>query len=276
MFAEEMDNAIYSVSHLLDKIPDQKGYFAHSHNYCEILLFLRGDADYFVEGKQYSLKPYDMILIPRHMPHCLILNSKAPYENYVLHFHDSLLFIKDRKKLFRSPLIFNVESDTELLALFGRLDTAYETYEKEDFHSTAQCLCQEIVTYCCYMERIPAPNIGKGNMMIPNVLQYITSHLEEDLDADRLAREFSVSPSHLQNTFSQEMRTGLKQYIMQKKILAAHNDMSEGLSAGEAAAKYGFREYSTFYRLYRKTFACSPSERKGGQPKKGTVSCRKT
>ena len=43
-------------------------------------------------------------------------------------------------------------------------------------------------------------------------------------------------------------------------------DMAEGLSAGEAAAKYGFREYSTFYRLYRKAFACSPSERKGRKP----------
>jgi len=275
MFAEEMDNAIYSVSHLLDPKPDQKGYFAHSHNYCELLLFLGGDADYFVEGKQYRLKPFDLVLIPRHMPHCLILNSQVPYENYVLHFHDSLLFIKDRERLFRAPLIFNIETDNELLSLFRRFDALYDAYEREDFHCCAQCLCQEIVTHCCYMERIPAPYVGKGRVLIPNVLQFIAAHLEEELDADRLAREFSVSSSHLQNTFSAEMKTGLKQYIMQKKVVAAYHDMAEGLSAGEAAAKYGFGEYSTFYRLYRKTFGKSPSERKH-TPEKGRVGQRKS
>lgn len=261
MFAEEMDNAIYSVSHLIDKQPKQKEYIVHSHNYSEILLFLGGDADYFVDGMQYRLKLYDLILIPRHTLHCLSLNSTAPYENYVIHFYDDLLFIKNRERLFRSPNIFNVENDHELLDCFRKLDVLYETYDKEDFHCCAQCLCQEIVTHCCYRERIPADNVKISNVLLPNVLQYIAAHLDGALSADLLAKEFNVSRSHLQNSFSAEMKMGLKQYIMQKKIIAAHNDMAEGLSAGDAAAKYGFGEYSTFYRLYRKIFGVSPSKK---------------
>ena len=250
MFAEKMDNAIYAVSHLVDMNPVQKEYMFHSHNYCEILLFLGGDADYFVDGKQYRLEPYDLILIPKKSTHCLILNSAEPYENYVIHFHDSLLYLKHKEKLFRPPVIFNVKADRDLLELFASFDRFYDRYEKEDFHCIAQCLCQEIVTHCCYMERVAALSLGTGGRLIPNILQYIDSHLTEPLGAELLSKEFNISRSYLQNIFSSEMKTGLKQYIMTRKIKAAHHDIIEGISAGEAASRYGFCEYSTFYRLY--------------------------
>jgi len=47
---------------------------------------------------------------------------------------------------------------------------------------------------------------------------------------------------------------------MQKKIFAAHNDLINGNSATAAAGKYHFNDYSTFYRLYKKTFGTPPSD----------------
>ncbi len=259
MFAEEMDNAIYSVSHLLDEQPKQMEYMVHSHNYSEILLFLSGDADYFVDGMQYSLKPYDLILIPRHTTHCLMLNSPMPYENYVIHFYESLLFLKHKEKLFQPPEIFNVKGESELLAMFAALDRYHGRYDKEDFDCIAQSLCQSIATYCCYMDRVPAVSVGACRPLIPNLLHYIDSHLTESLSADQLAKQFKISRSYLQNMFSSEMKVGLRQYVTTRKIKAAHSDMADGLSAGEAALKYGFEEYSTFYRLYKKICGASPS-----------------
>ena len=58
------------------------------------------------------------------------------------------------------------------------------------------------------------------------------------------------------------MRIGLKKYIMQKKIYAAHADITHGMTPGEACEKYSFGEYSTFYRLYKKHFDSSPREKK--------------
>lgn len=272
MFAEAMDNAVYSVSHLLDEAPKQKEYMVHSHNYCEILLFLRGDADYFVDGKQYRLKPYDLILIPKRTTHCLILNSAAPYENYVIHFYDSLLYLKHREKLFLPPTIFNIKADRELLDLFSSFDRCHERYAKEDFQHTAQCLCQNIVTYFCYMERVPAVSMGTSGRLIPNIVQYIDSHLTEELTADVLAKEFSISRSYLQNMFSSEMKQGLKQYVMVRKVKAAQNEILNGTAVGDVALRYGFRDYSTFFRLYKKVFGISPS----GVKQQRTLEGRKT
>ena len=54
------------------------------------------------------------------------------------------------------------------------------------------------------------------------------------------------------------MHIGLKKYIMQKKIYAAHADLSGGISPMDVCEKYAFGDYSIFYRLYKKTFETSP------------------
>ena len=62
--------------------------------------------------------------------------------------------------------------------------------------------------------------------------------------------------------FSQKMKIGLKKYIMQKKIYAAHKDISKGLAPSDTCEKYSIGDYSTFYRLYKKHFGSSPREKK--------------
>ena len=56
-----------------------------------------------------------------------------------------------------------------------------------------------------------------------------------------------------------------KKYIMQKKIYAAHRDLLNGLSPSTVCEKYGFGDYSSFYRLYRKTFNASPNKKTTAQ-----------
>jgi len=63
------------------------------------------------------------------------------------------------------------------------------------------------------------------------------------------------------------MQIGLKQYIIQKKILAAHNDLLCGLSATRIAEQYHFHDYSTYFRLDKniRTFSFRrPQKRFGG------------
>ena len=72
-----------------------------------------------------------------------------------------------------------------------------------------------------------------------------------------------LSRSYVQNVFSQHMHIGLKTYIMQKKIYAAHADLGRGLGPSEVCEKYAFGDYSVFYRLYKKTFHTSPGSKHG-------------
>ena len=251
---------VYDVSHSLMEVPDETLFYRHMHPHCELLLFIRGDADYFIDGNCYRLHPYDLLLIPEGIYHYLTLRSAAQYENYVVNFRESLLPGGTVRRLFEGPNVFNIGADTELMGLFSRLDLCHSLYGWEDFRCAAACLVQEILLYCAYAKRTPAPASEKRSELLADTLRYIDAHLEDDLDAEILAEALTISRSHLQNVFSERMQIGLKQYIMQKKILAAHRDLLGGMAAGDAAARYRFGDYSTFYRLYRKTFGASPSD----------------
>ena len=47
--------------------------------------------------------------------------------------------------------------------------------------------------------------------------------------------------------------------VKAKKLIAARNAIERGEKKNEFALRYSFENYSTFYRLYVKTFHESPS-----------------
>ena len=55
------------------------------------------------------------------------------------------------------------------------------------------------------------------------------------------------------------MHIGLKKYINQKKVYAAYNDLKNGNSAYTVCDKYGFGDYSSFFRVFKHTFGVSPA-----------------
>ena len=107
MFEVKGGHPVYELSHKRVDEPCAADYERHMHNYCEILLFVRGDANYNVDGLVYQPKPYDLLIIPRATYHYVIPNSPMPYENYVLDFAGDLIPSKHYKKLFSKPLIIN-------------------------------------------------------------------------------------------------------------------------------------------------------------------------
>lgn len=260
MFLANIGKDIYDISHMALAEPSEHLYYKHMHSYCELLLFVEGDMDFCIGGDYYHLQPYDLLLIPQGTYHYGSLRTAARYENYVIDFYDVLLPPETIQKLFSPPTVFNIGGDKLLLQYFRLLDTYHERYSKTDFLFCAECLVREILIYCCYTSRISSPVIRERSTLIQNILDYIDKHLEEKLDVEILAENLNLSRSHIQNVFSQSMQIGLKQYIMQKKIFAAHNDLINGYSATAAAGKYHFNDYSTFFRVYKKTFGTPPSD----------------
>ena len=116
---------------------------------------------------------------------------------------------------------------------------------------------QEILIYCSYQSKSPL-SVQSTLTPVDRILQFIAENVEKPLDAAIIADHMALSKSYVQNSFCQVMHTGLKQYIMEKKILCAHNDLLQGMRPGQVAEKYSFSEYSVFFRQYKKIFGCSP------------------
>ncbi len=260
MFEEKAGTPIYEISHKYVETPDASAYLRHMHNCCELLLFVCGDANYNIDGILYKPNPYDLLIIPRATYHYFIPVSPLPYENYVLDFDPGIVAQRHYEKIFARPVIINIKDDKEFCRYFKRLDFYHETYTREDFAACADALLRELLVFCSY--RMDQSVILEPDRppLVDTVLRMISDNLEQHLDADFLAQELNLSKSYIQNMFSSSMHIGLKQYILQKKIFAAHSDMMNGMGAGAAAAKYAFNDYSVFFRLYKKYIGHPPRQ----------------
>lgn len=261
MFNEKIGESIFEISHKITDKPKEDYYNTHIHQHCEILLFIKGNAHYNIDGHLFEPNPYDLIFIPKGTYHCLLPQSDTIYENYVIDFSDSLLSENQSEKLFSAPLIFNIKNDTDLVRFFTLLDYYYEKYSYEDFCECSLLLLKEILIYCSYRDKSQPQTDYKTNKLINNIIDYITENIEKPITAIDISNHFAFSKSYIQNTFSQVMHIGIKHYIIQKKIFAAQNDLILGLSPNEVANKYGFSDYSSFFRHYKRIIGCSPRKK---------------
>lgn len=264
MFQIALSERIPEISHKRMERPKREVYFNHIHPHGELLLFLSGHAGYNIDGQLYSPAPGDLLLIPADTYHYLIPEDGTPYENYVLGF-DPALFPRDlTEKIFSPPYLVRVGEDGLLRELFSRLDLYREMAEDGDFFRLAEAVLAEIVVTLAYRKGEMESGGGRRDAIIGETVRFVEEHIGEPMDARTVAAHLHLSPSYVQNLFSLRMHIGLKTYIGQKKIHAAHRRMEAGLSPGEAAEALGFRDYSVFYRLYRRTFGKAPGGRRKG------------
>lgn len=257
------ESNILSISHCSHQSPKDSVYHRHLHENHELLLVIKGDINYNIDGMSYMLAPYDLLFIPSSTYHFVIPTSNDTYENYVVNFCPYFTNEERLKKLFNPPHIANITHDTALRRMFSLFDYYYETYSLSDFAEASDHLLNEILLLSSYKSQTDdAHRIISDHSLIPMITSYIAKNLESDLNADIIAQKLNFSKSYVKNQFSEIMGIGIQQYINQKRIHAAHNDIQNGLSAQEVAIKYCYQDYSSFFRQYKKVFGVSPQKNK--------------
>ena len=259
MFNKKINEFIVEVSHKKIDQPKKSVYFNHIHNHCEILLFLSGEANYNIDGHVLRPEAYDLLFIPAATYHYLIPTSETvPYENYVIGIDPALINPEHYERLFSEPLMLSIAGEPFITDFFKRLDDYNELYSSDDFKKAASSLIDELIIYLYYKKDSLKSRENSVHSHISAIISFVAENIQKPLDASVIAAHFHFSKSYVQNLFSKVMHIGLKKYIMQKKIYAANTDLSSGLSPSAVAAKYSFGDYSSFYRLYKKTFLGTP------------------
>jgi len=249
------------ISHCSVDLPKQDSYKRHLHENYELLLLISGDVDYNIDGQNYTLLPYDLVFIPSLSYHFVTPKSNNTYENYVINFSHNFISKERLNKLFIPPFIKNISQASKLRRMFSNLDFYHETYTPSDFEEVSNYLINEILLLSCYSafdnEKL---HLSSEQSIIPLITAYISENLESELNVDILSQELCFSKSYIKNSFSSVMGIGIQHYINQKKIRAAHIDILNGMEVNRTAEKYGYRDYSSFYRQYLKIIGISPSK----------------
>ena len=258
MFFTSLDG-VRELSHKRIEAPDGSVYVNHIHPHCEMLFFVEGEADYNIDGQILRPRPGDILCIPAATYHYLMPKAAIPYENYVIGVEPERLPEEQYRLLFSAPYLMRMRDDEVVRRRFADLDAYRRQYSDADFARCAEAAMTELFTYLYYRKREHGRTDEDAALTYPErIVRYIADHLREPMDAERISRHFLLSPSYVQNLFSSHMHIGLRTYILQKKIFSAHGDLLRGDRPKDVCERYAFGDYSSFYRLYKKTFGHSP------------------
>ena len=244
----------------LDETPDERQFYKHVHNMAELFLILEGNASFNIEGVVYKLHPYDLVMIPAHSYHCLILESTAPYERFVFNIHPSRPPF-DVGEIFSRPRILNIAQRPELMGVFMRLREYAAQYPEEDLEKLTPLLLQE--SLILLKKTAMQSTESTQNALTREIISYINRNLFSPITIDDIAKHFYLSKSHVQNVFYKNMQTGIKSYIMRKKMSIADAQLQKGEKPVDVARRLGFQNYTVFFKNFTHTYGKSPKQRKG-------------
>lgn len=246
----------FQYDYLLDTEPTsserQQEYYSHMHNDYEILFFYSGNADYMIENQTYHLKKNDMLLIKPMVYHGIRILSSEPYERCVFNFAKRALTNTQWDSLEQASPIYHIVDHSPIKNIFDNLRHCEKIFDKQEFEYLIKSSLYNILTNLRYLPSEKAA-LEKREDKLNEIIQYIHSHLELNLNTQILAERFFVSKSWIDHNFKAHLNMSPKQYINQKKILYAQSLILSGVSIMEAFERCNYKNYTTFYRQY-KTF----------------------
>lgn len=258
-----------AVHHSLSEKPKDEEHSIHTHETVEIYFFVSGACKYLVEGNEYELTSGDLMVMRPSESHKLCVIDNTPYERIVINI-DPQIF----ERIDPSGVLYRPFGERKL----GRINQYRTEHFTDDLYEVCvRGLTEEsaigatleirskLFLLLCEIAKAYAARIADGkeedrrkNRTVAHMISYINRNLSEPLSLEALSRQFFLSKSQISRLFREATGTTVWDYITAKRLLSARARIRTGENAGRVAAEVGFREYSTFYRMYKARFGVSP------------------
>ena len=149
------------------------------------------------------------------------------------------------------------------MELFQKMERYCGHFEGAELKAVMTNLVEQIVCEIIIFLQQGAAKQASRHTVNPTVaaaIEYIDSHLDQNISLDTLCKELYISKSYLHQLFMRHLQTTPRRYIAGKQLLAAQQAIRSGERPTDIYTQFGFSEYSSFYRAYHKLFGYAPSE----------------
>lgn len=246
-----------------------KRYTAHPQY--EIFLLLEGDVTMLINSQRYMIKNGALVLLTSRDLHISMNNAPRTYKRITVMFdphairqfnteHTNLLDCfsiaasRQRNILYLSAeQIQTVQTLADPILTNGRSDRF-----GDDITVLTSLLSLLIFINRLYRSHLPKIAPLPLTPIIREIVDYVDSHIDEELSVQSLCHHFSYSVAYISAQFSKQMGLPLKQFIITKKIALSKQLLAESLSVTQVYERCGFGDYSNFIRTFKKTVGVSP------------------
>ena len=244
----------------------------HYHDFIKIFVLISGNVHYSIEGKEYELNPFDVVLVNAGEIHRPIPQDDTEYERIIIYLSTEFMEKYSQYELMRCfnkcksegvhVLRHNLgDNSKQALKILELTDDVCHKYNSGEL--LQRCRLIEYLVLLNYI------SLGAGagyiepvrkNEKALAIMEYINNNITSELSIDIIAKEVHLNRSYLMHRFKAETGYTIKEYITEKRFFLAGRLMKKVIPMTEVCYKSGFTYYSSFYRAYVEKFGHSPKK----------------
>lgn len=223
-----------------------------------IMYVRKGQGFISYEGKNYSVKENDVVLLNCHKPH--VYYTTKGWETLWIHFDGNLS--REFFDMLYSRMGCVIPQSKSLIIL------RYLTLIIDGF-KISKPLPEPIVS--CYIQRMlteimlisansPEKNTSKDSYVL-DAITYIEANFKEKLTLKNISSSVCISPFHFSRTFKKETGYSPYEYIIKTRINYAKDMLKKTrCSIKEIAFEVGFNSESNFVHTFHTATDMTPNE----------------
>ncbi len=271
---QSMTSTSFEVYNYSDEVPPK--VFPHTHDFYEVYYLLSDQLTYMIDGREYQLQKGDFLMIPPgvlHYPSDLNVRQGNSYARIVLwisvDFFQQIAqgdtIIRDVWDVVTQNQNFHIRptpnASASLLDCLQRLIQEQRRKNISTAFMSYAILAETLVNIIRTIHTMNHFEKHKvSSSLFSKLIQYIHTHLAEDLTLDLIASEFYISKSYVSKLFHEYMGVSVHQYIMMLRLEGCRREIESGIPITECMEMFGFKDYSAFYRAFKGAFQMSPRE----------------
>ncbi len=230
------------------------------HTFHEIFLLIGNTAKFTSDHLMEQITPYSLVLIPKEQFHQFDpIGEEKEYHRYVFKFDavsslETLIQqVMTQVKIIRNP-------NPETIELFQKLAATHTDYmSRENKEILLNAVFSQILLELKYQYTGIGMVSNRADHVVSEIIAYIDHHYLEKITIRSISQNLNFSESFICHKFKERMNISLYNYILKRKLTHAYTLIQSGVPATDAAESCGFREYSGFYKMYKKYIGNSPS-----------------
>ena len=242
--------------------PNQLSGKKHVHpDEFELLYVTNGRGRVMIGARLFSLTPGTLYMINGEDVHSVTPDTGTGYVRTILNlpkeYLNRLLASAQEPELL--PMLLQrgaVRLDSLAAERVEReFESVYNAKEHKNLLFAGALLA--LFSACTASASQVSPDFGG---IISSVLSYIDQNITAKITLDDIEKHAFVSKYHIAHVFKDEIGMSIHQYISKKRLARCREALLGDVPVTKVYLLFGFHDYSSFYRAFKKEYGISPKD----------------
>lgn len=254
--------------YVMNPKPDPREFQMHTHEHYELFYFISGKGKYRVEGNEYNLMCGDIAIMRPNEAHHIEINPNYPYTRFTIHFTPELFKHIDPERKLMLPFDSREAGKMNIYRADDFKNTHYKAYLKIFLEHSDDRRLQLLTNLLPLLnELLDSFKTKKSDDTVATldfkIVRYVNQNITQSLSLDKICEEFYISKAQLCRLFKRATGSTVWEYISVKRLALARELLKQGTPTAAVCVTCGFKDYSVFYRAYKKKYGIAPSDDTG-------------